>query len=239
VPHPRKANPYHQLRLLTWNIQCGSATGAANNDWPIRCPHLMAALDDTAPDVFCAQEVLVGQLHELASHLAKYSYVAEGRDGPGLGEHCPIFFRTDSFHCQSSGTFWFNDDIIRPGKTWDTEYNRICTWAELRDLRNYHRFRVWNIHFPLDTIARKKSIQLLLARVACTITLPTLVVGDFNEPNGPAVWPDVHGAGLKDAFALAQRRTGQATFAHPKLGPARVDWILVTPKWYVHHLRTV
>jgi endonuclease/exonuclease/phosphatase family metal-dependent hydrolase len=228
-----------KLRLLTWNIQYGSANGLDGKDWPRRRPRLIAAIDEAAPDIFCAQETLVDQLHDLMSGLATYSVIAEGRDGPGLGEHCPIFFRNDTFDCQVSGTFWFNDYTTRPGKTWDTKYNRICTWAELRDLRSHHPFRVWNTHFSLDAMARKKSIQLLLERVASTITLPTLVVGDFNEPNSPEVWPDVCTVGLQDAFTVAKQRTGDVTYAWPGLGPARIDWILVTPAWHVHHVQTI
>lgn len=227
------------VKLMTWNIQYGANGGADPNGWPQRKGLVVAALKDEAPDVFCGQEVLPGQLADLQAALADYEGVAEGRDGPGQGEHAPIFFLRSRFAATAQGTFWYNEATDKPGKDWDPAYNRICTWVELQDKVSGQTFRVWNSHFPLNADGRVKAAALLAGKVRAAGAIPALAVGDFNEPRGPAVFPQLNDAQLADGFTTAAKRSGELTFRWKNLAVSRIDWVLTRGNWKVESLRTV
>lgn len=266
-PAPPPSHPQIQplaLKAITWNIQYGSNGGADSNGWPARKVLVAEALKDERPDVFCAQEVLPGQLDDLKAALgaaeasgagaapeaapeavalaaapAKYGVVAVGRDGAGQGEHAPVFYRTDRFELRAQGTFWYNEATDKPGKDWDKEYNRICTWVELQDKASGRVFRVWNSHFPLNADGRVKAAALLAARVKAAGDIPALVVGDFNEPLGSQQFPVLKECGLVDSYGAAGKNTVTTTFRWKGVGVTRIDWVLTRGEWKTAVLRTV
>jgi len=57
------------------------------------------------------------------------------RDGEGKesGEWNTILYRKERFDLVSSGTFWLTDTPNTISKLEGITYNRICTWAVLKD----------------------------------------------------------------------------------------------------------
>ncbi len=226
--------------MLTWNIQYGRRSGRDLNSWPERAPLLVHALQDAAPDIFCAQEVLAGQLREIAAAMPGHEFVATGRDdGRNAGEHCPIFFDKQRFALVDSGTFWLSDTPEVPSRTWGNKYHRICTWARLRPRGGGGGFVVLNTHFPLQQEHRKLAAALLAKKARELSQEPALVVGDFNEPLGPAALTALTEAGLADCYDLSGERSDWGTYRFRGITVARIDWIMATSAWKAESIRVV
>lgn len=228
------------LRVLTWNIQYGRNRGADPNGWPKRKAALAELLKETKPQVLCVQEALAEQLDFLKEKLLGYDLFAQGRDdGKSAGEHCAIFYDRERFERTQAETFWLSDTPETPSRTWGDAYNRICTWVELTNRASGRRIRVCNTHFPLEAAHRTKAARLVAQRLEALAPLPTLLMGDFNEPAGPSSWPDLTRAGLFDVFGTAKEKQGVATFRWKGLSIARLDWVLASPEWRAASLRAI
>ena len=229
-----------QVRVLTWNVQYGRRNGADLNKWPERAPVLLRALKKNAPDVFCAQEALDGQVREISKALPGHSFVATGRDdGKSGGEHCPIFYDKAVFQLQASGTFWLSDTPDVPSRTWGNPYIRICTWVVLRHHETGTVVRVMNTHFPLAAAHRRLAADLVARRFGTLPAMPTILVGDFNEPKGLTQFSALSRAGFSDAYDTAQKRLGGPTYRLGPIAVARIDWVLTTGDWDVTSLEVV
>jgi len=227
------------LRMLTWNILYGRNKGDTNN-WPKRWRVMKKALARAKPDIFCAQEALPDQITDIAKLLPAHGVVKRSRvDQKLVGEHCAIFYDAKKFELVKSGTFWLSDTPGTASRTWGNKYHRIATWAHLRTKKGGREFRVYNTHFPLKSAPRKKAAALIARVIESEAGAPALLAGDFNEPLGPGVFPNLARAGLADCFGTAQKRAGGATYRVKGIALVRLDWILATPEWKVRTLSTV
>ena len=226
------------VRLLTWNIQCGCDDGSGlANGWARRMHALRNALIDLDFDILCVQEALPGQLAFLAETLPEFACVSFARDSLA-GEHGAIIFRTARFDRLDSGRFWLSDTPDRPGLCWDIHYRRICLWARLRDRENGARFRVFNTHFPLLPAGGAKAARLVAERMRAVADEPAILCGDFNSGPRSAAWRILQSSGLQNSERRAGKAAGAKTFH--KLGIALcLDAVFVTPEWNVSSHRVV
>ena len=95
----------------------------AENPWSERRSRLVdALLSGVTPDILGFQEVLHGQLGDLAALLGEgYGYVGVGRDdGKEAGEYAPVFWRKKVFELVRWKTVWLSPEPDVPGsKGWD------------------------------------------------------------------------------------------------------------------------
>ncbi|MFN8657026.1 MAG: endonuclease/exonuclease/phosphatase family protein [Candidatus Obscuribacterales bacterium] len=196
------------LKVLTWNIQVGSDAGVFPNGWTKRKAALRALLPKQEGDVICLQEPTKEQLNFVAPLLPKHSFVGVGRDdGKEKGEFCPIFYDRTKLELVKSGTFWLSDTPDSSKNTWDLMYKRICTWAMLRAKAGGTEFCVFNTHFPLNPLARKKSADLVVKQIESICPSGTrIVVGDFNCEPGSDAWKCFENAGFHNAEALLTKQ---------------------------------
>ena len=80
---------------------------------------------------------------------------------------------------------------------------------------------------------------MIAQRIEAESLLPTLLIGDFNEPLTASRWPRLARTGLSDCFGRAKERRGSATFRVKGISLVRIDWILATADWRVRELRTL
>lgn len=178
------------LTVMTYNIRLNVAVDG-ENAWPLRKDYLTSQIQFYEPDVFGAQEATPNQVNDISTLLPQYGCLGIGREGEGKGEASTIYFKKDRFIVKESSTFWLSEtpDVISKG--WDAAYNRVCTYALLKDKKTKKSFWVFNTH--LDHIgeeARTKGIELILAKIAAlnTKNYPVLFMGDFNsEPNAERI----------------------------------------------------
>ncbi len=177
------------LRVGTFNVRWANPNDGEHR-WDLRKERLFALLHDWRPDVLGLQEPRASQFDDLRQALPDYGSVAVGRDdGERAGEFCPIFFRRERWERVSDGTFWFSETPDVPGsQSWGSSHPRICTWAELRERGSDKTFRVYNLHWDHESQAARENSALLLRGFLRAVSVPIIVLGDFNaHADNPAV----------------------------------------------------
>ncbi len=174
------------LSVMTYNIRLNVAVDG-ENAWPMRKEFLTSQIQFYDPDIFGVQEVTPGQVIDISTFLPQYSQLGIGRDGVGKGESSNIYYKKSRFIIKESNTFWLSETPNKISKGWDAAFNRVCTYALMKDKKSKKLLWVFNTH--LDHIgeeARTKSIELILSKIAALNTkkYTVLFMGDFNsEPD--------------------------------------------------------
>lgn len=178
------------LTVMTYNIRLNVAVDG-ENAWPLRKDFLTSQIRFYNPDLFGVQEATPGQVNDISTLLPQYGCLGIGRDGEGKGEASDIYFKKDRFLVKESNTFWLSETPDEISKGWDAAFNRVCTYALLKDKESKKLIWVFNTH--LDHIgedARTKGIQLILTKIAALNTkdYPVIFMGDFNsEPDAERI----------------------------------------------------
>ncbi|QBN19538.1 endonuclease/exonuclease/phosphatase family protein [Flavobacterium nackdongense] len=171
------------LKLMTYNIRLDVESDGLNN-WSNRKAFLTSQLHFYEPDIFGVQEAKPNQVVDIASALPAYNYVGIGRDGIGQGESSNIYYKKERFQLVESNTFWLSDTPDHISKGWDAAFNRVCTYAVLKDSKTKTTFWVFNTHLDHQgEVAKTKGIQLILSKIEALNTkkYPVFFMGDFNS----------------------------------------------------------
>jgi len=178
------------LNVLTYNIRLDVAVDG-ENAWPLRKEFLTSQIQFYEPDIFGIQEAKPNQVIDISDALSQYSCVGIGRDGEGKGESSNIYYKKGRFILKETNTFWLSETPNKISKGWDAAFNRVCTYALLKDKKTRKNIWVFNTH--LDHIgeeARTKGIQLILSKIVelNTKNFPVIFMGDFNsEPTSERI----------------------------------------------------
>jgi endonuclease/exonuclease/phosphatase family metal-dependent hydrolase len=232
------AQPGADFTVMSFNIRNGRAKDGEDS-WPLRKEQLFALLREEGADVIGLQEAYRDQADAIRRALPGYDEVGVGRnDGNLEGEHATILFRTDRFHLNAQGTFWFSDTPEVPGsRSWGNTVPRICTWARLAAKPGDRTFTVYNVHLDHESQpSRERSVALLLDRLRGTPG-PRIVMGDFNAgESNPAVRAllDTRELALTDTFRTCHpAETAVLTF-HGFQGGAegeKIDYVFATEEF--------
>lgn len=174
------------LKVMTYNIRLDVASDGAN-DWNHRKDDLTAQIQFYEPDILGLQEARPNQVLDMTAGLGSYAVLGIGREGIGKGESSNIFYKKARFSVKESNTFWLSETPGEISKGWDAAYNRVCTYALLRDVKTKQWFWVFNTHLDhMGEEARTKGIQLILSKIkeGNSRKYPVIFMGDFNsEPD--------------------------------------------------------
>ncbi len=175
-----------QLKVMSYNIKYANENDGENS-WSLRKAHLASQLQFYEPHIFGVQEALHNQLEFLKSELTGYNYFGKGRDdGAQKGEYSAIFFKADKFELLQHGTFWLSATPETPGKGWDADYPRVCTYGKFKIKATGKEFWVFNTHFDhVGKEARAESAQLIHKKIGKFAGEdPVILMGDLNlEPD--------------------------------------------------------
>ncbi|WP_462242979.1 endonuclease/exonuclease/phosphatase family protein [Ferruginibacter sp.] len=175
---------------MTYNIRLDVAVDG-ENDWTHRKDFFTAQMQFYEPDIFGIQEAKPNQVTDISTALPQYNFVGIGRDGIGQGESSNIYYKKDKFVVKETNTFWLSPTPDSISKGWDAAYNRVCTYALLKDKKTKKMFWVFNTH--LDHIgeqAKTKGIELILSKIKILNIkkYPVIFMGDFNtEPDAERI----------------------------------------------------
>jgi endonuclease/exonuclease/phosphatase family metal-dependent hydrolase len=171
------------LRIATYNLRYNNP-GDGADAWPNRKELVKSLIRYHDFDVFGTQEAFREQLNAVAE-LPGYAFVGRGRDdGKEAGEHSAIFYKTARLQLLQTGDFWLSQTPDRPGKGWDaTCCNRICTWAQFKDLQTGQAFYFFSVHFDHEGVeARRQSGRLMVQKIKeIAKNAPAVCVGDLNS----------------------------------------------------------
>ncbi|NML63921.1 endonuclease/exonuclease/phosphatase family protein [Hymenobacter sp. RP-2-7] len=223
------------LRVATYNLRMNTASDGPNA-WPNRKEMVKDLVRYHHFDVFGTQEGFRDQLNDIAE-LRDYAFVGRGRDdGREAGEHSAIFYRKSRLQLLKTSDFWLSETPDKPGKGWDaTCCNRICTWAQFKDLATKQEFYFFSVHFDHQgVVARRESGKLMVRKIAeIAGSAPVICTGDFNSTPDTEQIKAMQGP-LRDA---------RASSTTPPYGPVgtfqgfdlaapladRIDYIFVSP----------
>lgn len=177
------------LKVMTYNIRLDLKSDGVNA-WDNRKDFFTAQIGFYEPDIFGVQEARPNQVLDMAKALPQYNYAGVGRDGNNTGEASNIFYRKNRFQLKDSGTFWLSETPDVVSKGWDAAYNRVCTYALLKDKKSNKQFWFFNTHLDNEGVtARRKGIELILSKMKelNTSNLPVIFTGDLNSEPGDSL----------------------------------------------------
>ena len=226
------------LYVGTYNIRYKNKDDSIKgNVWTKRCQVMCDQINFESPDVFGAQEVLVGQLRDMLGKLDGYSYIGVGRDdGREAGEYAAVFYKNNRVRLLDSGNFWLNETPDIPKLGWDAACIRICTWGKFKNLRTGKTFFFFNLHMDhVGIVARREAARLVVSRIkGIAKGAPTVLTGDFNVDQTDEIYTIFTQSGiLKDAYDHARIRFAEnGTFNSFKTDAkthSRIDHVFVSP----------
>lgn len=176
-----------QFEVMSYNIKYANENDGENS-WSNRKEHLAGQLKFYEPPIFGVQEAVHSQLEFLKNELSGYEYFGKGRDdGEQKGEFSAIFYKTERFELLKQGTFWLSTRPEIPGKGWDADFPRVCTYGKFREKQTGKEFWLFNTHFDhVGVEARAESVELIHKKIKDLNReeQPVILMGDLNlEPD--------------------------------------------------------
>lgn len=199
------------VTIMTYNIYMGGTGEKAPEN---RAPLIKQNVEKYNPDSFGMQEVTVEWYGMLKEMFPEYGSFGVGRAKNGDGEASPIFYKKDKYEALDGGTFWLSKTPEKPSKGWDAMFNRVCTYAILRDKETGFTYAHFNAHFDhMGVIARMESVAVVTAKVAeIAPNMPVVFTGDLNENIESDMYKSVLSSGFKDTRVLSGSEDNGGTF---------------------------
>lgn len=200
------------ITVMTYNLKVSGVGQYAPDK---RAPLLAENIRAYMPDSFGCQEASVSLLAMVSGELeSDYAYVGLGRDKNNTGEASPVFYLKEKYDLVDSGTFWLSKTPDEVSKGWDANYNRVCTYAVLKNKETGFTYAHFNAHFDhIGIIARQESISLVTKKIAeiCP-DIPVLFSGDLNDEEGSVMYNMALESGLRDSKFLAEKTMDSLTY---------------------------
>ena len=173
------------FNVITYNIRNNNPkNNDGENAWPFRKEQVCQLLRFHEAGIFGLQEAYYNQVQYVASELKNFKWIGVGRDdGKEAGEFSPIFYDSQLFSLNDKGWFWLSETPDKPGKGWDADCVRICTWGKFAQKESGREFFVFNTHFDhRGEQARIQSVELILQKIKelNPEKLPIIFMGDLN-----------------------------------------------------------
>lgn len=174
------------LTVMTWNLRVHTLLDG-KNAWPKRVSSVTSVFETHQPAFVGTQEGLPKMLSDLDERLAGYQRIGRGREVGYGGEHCAIYYKTDTLELVEEGQFWLSETPDTPSGSWGTACFRICTWGEFRiKAKPDVRFRIYNTHLDhRSREARENGSTVICNRMQMDREMnnvPAILTGDMNAP---------------------------------------------------------
>lgn len=208
-----EATKTQEVTVMTYNVYIkGTGERSPKN----RTPLVVENIRRYMPDSFGLEEADPEWIERIANAMPEYDYVGVGRNLGGGGEASPVFYKKDKYEVLDSGTFWLSKTPNIPSRGWDAMYNRVCTYAVLRDKDTGFVYAHFNAHFDhVGVIARLESVSVVSDKISkiCN-TFPVVFTGDLNDYEGGDMYNRILETGLRDTKYIAETATGGNTTYH-------------------------
>ena len=218
------------IKAMSFNILCA---GDGENEWQKRVTRVVRMIKDEAPDLFGVQEAHHDWMEALTKALPKYDWSGVGRDnGKKKGEYAALFYKKEKYDKLDEGHFWLSEHPDKPGKGWDADCIRICSWVKLQEKETEKQFVFMNTHLDhIGTNAMQYGAELVAKRVQeIAGDLPVILTGDFNVTPDSAPCKAIKDGGFsdtRDAAAATDKGRTYHGFSSGKEGISTIDYIFV------------
>ncbi|WPV02061.1 FG-GAP-like repeat-containing protein [Mucilaginibacter sp. cycad4] len=203
-----------EIRVLSFNVRHNDASDPQSITE--RQGNIRQIIVDNNPDIFGMQEFSDNSFETwFIPQMASLGYGVYYDESAGMGTPKVIFYKTNRFTMQSSGTV-----VLGPTNT--------GTWVKLLDNTTSLKYFVSNSHWQFDSQpVRQQNSEALVAAVNQynTENLPEIVFGDFNAQPGTAEINNLKsGLDLVDALGDTD---GDLTFhGWTATGTGKIDWMM-------------
>ncbi len=197
--------------IMTYNVK---VSGIGPYEPKKRAPYVVDCVLKNKPDSVGFQEVSPDWYGWLKDGLKGYAFTGDARNGDGTGESSPVFYNSEKYDCTDSGTFWLSETPDKASKGWDAMYNRVCTYAILRDKQTGFTYAHFNAHFDhIGFVARCESVSLVSQKIASLCPdIPVIFTGDLNDNEGGVMYGRITDTGLRDSKFLAEKSEDSGTY---------------------------
>lgn len=226
------------LHVMTFNVRRQIALSPGRRDrWRVRRPLVAQLLGRERPSLLGVQEAMPDQADAILEALGRgFAFAGRGRERAGRGEGCPLFFDRERLELLDWEQIALSGQpSVAGSRSWGNPMPRMYVEATFRDRATSAEFVAMNTHLdPFSGRSRVRSADALRRRVAGH-ERPCIVTGDLNaRPGSPALRELLADDVLRDAWSDAASRVTPAWGTHPgyrapRIGAARIDWIVVTP----------
>lgn len=171
------------LKIMTYNIRLDIVSDGENS-WSNRKDFFTSQIQFYEPDIIGVQEAMPNQVVDIATALPQYGYVGKAREENGKGESSNIFYNKEKFKVIETNTFWLSETPEIVSKGWDASYNRVCTYALLKNKKSNKLLWVFNTHLDhVGEVARTEGLELILSKIdkINDKKYPVILMGDFNS----------------------------------------------------------
>jgi len=225
------------MRLLTFNLRFANPLDGPNH-WDHRKELVVETIFALNPDLVGTQEGTVPQLEYLTRHLQGFLPLVGHRQVDPTCQYPTIFYRQE-FQVKDSGEFWLSETpSLHRSKSWDSAFPRMVTYGLFQEVGRDLWFYFINTHLDhISSLARFHGARLI-REFFLEKTEPLILVGDFNEPPGAAVYQEMIGPGrrLSDTWRALHPQGCDLPTQHDFGGKPRgqrIDWILITAPFRV------
>lgn len=210
----------HSMTSMSFNLLVNSVT-------PERIERVLTMIRRYMPDTLGVQEASEEWMAALREGLGEeYASVGIGRDAGGRGEHSAVFYRTAVFDVVESGTKWLSATPDTVSRVEGSICNRVFTYAVLQRKSDGSKFLCVNTHtdHATDGNVRLEQVKTLTEFLAQHPDLPTVISGDFNEPETESSIQYILSAGFINAAHEALETSNTPTFK-----TSVIDYFFLSP----------
>lgn len=226
------------MRIMTFNLRFATPLDGPN-EWEFRKELVVQVILNQRPDLLGTQEGTVPQLNYLEHHLPGYLPLTAHREVDPTCQYPTIFYGENRFDVKESADFWLSETPeVHRSMSWGSAFPRMVTYGLLTEVGRDAGFYFINTHLDhVSEMARLEGARMI-RRHFFPLRRPMMLVGDFNEPPGSAVYRElVQGdSPLRDTWKAVSPPGEEATTQHNFDGRPRghrIDWILTTPPFRV------
>lgn len=236
-----------QLRVMSYNIRCGSCEAADDvNHWSRRKFLVAEIIKKAQVDLIGLQEAELFQMQDLAALLEDFDWVGLGRDdGQTKGEMNAVLVRRSLWAIASQKTLFLSETPERVSQGWDAMYKRTATLVHLQHRPSGKALYFLNTHFDHQGLkARRESAKLISQTLGqLGSDTPAVLTGDFNDIPGSPPYQTLSES-MRDAAlsSLNRPQGGDISFNGfgKELVPGnKIDYVFTDPRLEVHSHRLI
>lgn len=227
-----------ELHVMTYNIRrrMPHLNPRSPDLWGSRKPLLRRFLAAERPTVLAIQEGLLDQVLFVQEILGpSYSWIGEGRNADRHGERCVTFYDSRRLDLTAWHQLALSDTPGVPGsRSWGNLIPRTAVSARFTDRATGRALHVVNTHLDHISEASRLRSARMLAQLALSTGVPTIVMGDANSGVRSKPYRELtHGGDLVDAWLEADNRLTPSwgtysIYRRPTRDGRRIDWMLVS-----------
>ena len=229
-----------EVTVMSYNLRC---TGSDEQAPAARAPLVAQDIARYAPDSFGAQECTAEWFDLLEDAAPAYAHVGAPRY-LFFGEASPVYYLKDKFDLVDSGTFWLTLTPSIPSRFPDAQFNRVCTYAVLRDKATGFTYAHFNTHLDhRGYYARMEAAAVISEKIAAVCPdLPVILTGDLNLREGTEEAARFLSIGFENVRVTAAERENADAYTYHNYGSVEneiIDFIFTNPAFLVEAERYV